>query len=103
MAAVSEHRAHSRAPAGSAQPRVPPSYIARPHLDELLDRGTRGPLTVVTAGAGWGKTLATASWAGSGSEVGPVAWVSLEASDNEPRRFWTCFVKAVRKATDMPP
>ena len=99
---MSDHRAHLRAPDGSARPRVPPSYIARSRLDELLDRGTRGPLTVVTAGAGWGKTLATASWAGSAATVGPVAWVSLEASDNEPRRFWTCFVAAVRKAVDVP-
>ena len=60
---MSDHRAPLRAPDGSAQPRVPPSYIARARLNELLDRGTRGPLTVVTAGAGWGKTLATASWA----------------------------------------
>ena len=77
-------------------PRLPPGYVPRPHLDALLDAGTRGPLTLVSAGAGWGKTLATAAWAAGPPRVGPVAWVSLDASDNQPRAFWSYVVGALR-------
>ncbi len=68
----------------------------------MLDRGTERPLTVISAGAGWGKTLATASWAAAEPAVGPVAWISLDPSDNEPRAFWTFFVRAVRHAVVVP-
>ena len=75
-----------------ARPRVPPAYVSRPRVDDMLDVGTRGPLTVVSAGAGWGKTLAAAHWAATDPQVGPVAWLSLDSSDNEPRQFWSYFV-----------
>src|SRR4051812_8861978 len=64
-------------PTKLSRPRVPPTYVPRPLVDVMLDAGTARPLTVVSAGAGWGKTLATAAWAGRGPAVGPVAWVSL--------------------------
>ena len=86
-----------------ARPRVPDSYIARPHVRRLLQAGTRGPLTVVSAGPGWGKTLAAAHWVDSEPGVGPVGWVSLDASDNEPRRFWSYFVAALRASRVVPP
>ncbi|TCO33407.1 LuxR family maltose regulon positive regulatory protein [Kribbella steppae] len=68
----------------------------------MLDDGTRKPLTVVSAGAGWGKTLATASWAASTPAVGPVAWLSLDESDNHPRSFWSYLVAAIRSAVEVP-
>ena len=57
-------------------------------------------MTVVCAGAGWGKTWATAAWAGS-SAPGPVAWVSLDSNDNEPRAFWSYVVAAIRRAAEV--
>ncbi len=86
-----------------ARPRVPPAYVSRPRVDDMLEVGTRGPLTVVTAGAGWGKTLAAAHWAATDPQVGPVAWLSLDGSDNEPRQFWAYFVAALRGACALPP
>lgn len=85
-----------------ARPRVPPSFVGRARVHEMLDRGTERPLTVISAGAGWGKTLATASWAAAEPAVGPVAWISLDPSDNEPRAFWAFFVRAVRHAVVVP-
>ncbi len=85
-----------------ARPRVPSTYVERPHIVDMLDDGARRPLTVVSAGAGWGKTLATAAWAASTSAVGPVAWLSLDESDNHPRSFWSYFVAAIRSAAEIP-
>ena len=111
MTAVKPGAARFRAPSAPAvdglatklaRPRVPPSFVARARVHELLDQGTERPLTVVSAGAGWGKTLATASWAAAEPAVGPVAWISLDPSDNEPRAFWTFFVRAVRQAVVLP-
>ncbi|GAA4359109.1 LuxR C-terminal-related transcriptional regulator [Angustibacter luteus] len=85
-----------------ALPRVPPSFVPRPQVSALLDAGTRGPLTVVSAGAGWGKTLTTAGWAAAGRPVGSVAWLSLDVMDNEPRTFWSYAVAALRGAVTPP-
>jgi LuxR family maltose regulon positive regulatory protein len=72
-------------------------------VSALLDAGTRGPVTIVSAGAGWGKTLATAAWAGGGPRVGPVAWVSLDSTDNQPRAFWSYAVGALRASGAVAP
>ena len=54
-------------------PRIPPSYVVRPRLHDQLQDGTERALTVVSAGAGWGKTLATAHWATTGTPPAPSA------------------------------
>jgi LuxR family transcriptional regulator, maltose regulon positive regulatory protein len=86
-----------------SRPRLPPGYLHRPQVDALLDAGTRGPLTLVSAGAGWGKTLGTAAWASGSPRVGPVGWVSLDARDNEPRAFWSYVVEALRSTALVAP
>jgi LuxR family maltose regulon positive regulatory protein len=47
----------------------------------------------VCAPAGFGKTATVAEWARQGSR--PVAWVSLDAADNDPVRFWRYVAAAV--------
>src|SRR5262249_4737334 len=61
-------------------------------LEEGLDRG----LVLVCAPAGYGKTVAVADWARRGGR--PVAWLSLDAGDNDPVRFWRYVVAAVGPA-----
>ena len=51
-------------------------------LDEGLARG----LVLVCAPAGYGKTVLLADWARRGTH--PVAWLSLDAGDNDPARVW---------------
>jgi LuxR family maltose regulon positive regulatory protein len=47
---------------------APPAWgTPRPRLVELVDRGVRGKLTVVSAPAGWGKSTLLAEWAASNS------------------------------------
>ncbi len=73
--------------------------VARPRLTELLDRGRRARLTLVSAPAGFGKTTLLSRWlAASGGEQRAVAWLSLEENDSQPARFWTYLVTAVQRA-----
>jgi LuxR family transcriptional regulator, maltose regulon positive regulatory protein len=67
-------------------PRPRPGFLARPRLLELLNEGTAGALTLVYAPAGFGKTSLLGDWARRGRR--PVAWLSLDAGDSDPARFW---------------
>ena len=62
-------------------------WVSRPRLETKLTAGVQGRLTVVTGPPGAGKTALLAGWA-RGRPEGSVAWVSLEAADNAPARFW---------------
>jgi len=68
--------------------------VRRPQLAERLTQGAVGPLTLVSAPAGFGKTTLLAQWlAESGM---PVAWLSLEAGDNEMVRFLSYLIAALQ-------
>src|SRR5690349_1065386 len=71
-----------------SRPRGPTAFVPRERLIHLLDAGSQRPVTLVNAGAGWGKTLLVSSWAEGGTAPGPVGWLSLDADDNSPRAFW---------------
>jgi LuxR family maltose regulon positive regulatory protein len=70
--------------------------VARPRLAERLDRRDQPALTLVSAGAGFGKTTLVAEWFADGPAT---AWLSLDRRDNDPARFWTYVVAAVETAT----
>ena len=53
-------------------------------------------LVLVCAPAGYGKTVLLADWARRGQQ--PVAWLSLDAGDNDPARFWRHVVAALERA-----
>jgi LuxR family maltose regulon positive regulatory protein len=71
-------------------------FVARPRLVELLEEGLARGLVLVCAPAGSGKTALLAGWARRGDW--PVAWLSLDAGDNDPARFWHHAVAALDKA-----
>ena len=70
-----------------------PDFLPRPRLAERLDEAIRRGLVLVCAPAGYGKTSLLASWARHCQQ--PVAWLSLDASDNDPARFWRHAVAAL--------
>ena len=64
--------------------------ISRPRLIAALDRRPGRKLTLISAPAGFGKTTLLAEWLGSPQPgARTVAWVSLDAADNDPILFWT--------------
>ena len=70
------------------------NLVRRPQLAERLTQGVMGPLTLVSAPAGFGKTTLLAQWlAESGM---PAAWLSLEPGDNEPVRFLSYLIAALQ-------
>jgi LuxR family maltose regulon positive regulatory protein len=65
-------------------PPVRRGYVPRPRLVERLVAGLRGPLTLLSAPAGYGKTTLLSEWrAGPGQDF-PAAWLSLDANDGDP-------------------
>jgi LuxR family transcriptional regulator, maltose regulon positive regulatory protein len=70
-----------------------PGFVARPRLAGMLDEGLARQLILVCAPAGFGKTALLADWARRGDR--PVAWLSLDAGDNDPARFWRHVVAAL--------
>jgi LuxR family transcriptional regulator, maltose regulon positive regulatory protein len=74
-------------------PRPRPGLVARPRLVEALGEGLARRLILVCAPAGFGKTALLADWARRGNR--PVAWLSLDAGDNDPARFWRHAVAAL--------
>jgi LuxR family maltose regulon positive regulatory protein len=77
-------------------PVVPGRLISRPRLSSLLAESLKYPLTLISASAGFGKTMGLSSWAQSlPASQALVAWVSLDEEDNEPRLFWTYVLSAL--------
>ncbi|MFC6022790.1 LuxR C-terminal-related transcriptional regulator [Plantactinospora solaniradicis] len=82
--------------------------LPRPRLFDLLDAGVAGPLTLVSASAGWGKTVLLSSWyrARGATENRTLAsadpprlgWLSLEPGDGGDR-LWSYLAAALGSAT----
>src|SRR5918999_609887 len=73
--------------------------IARPRLIERLNRGFDARLTLVSAPAGFGKTTLIAAWMAACSDAQrPVAWLSLDHTDNHALSFWTYVIAALQRA-----
>ncbi|MCA9922707.1 MAG: hypothetical protein KC421_10055, partial [Anaerolineales bacterium] len=68
-------------------PQTRPFLIPRPHLLKRLNEGWQQnhKLTLISAPAGFGKTTLASTWVRQREE--PVAWLSLDAGDQDLTRF----------------
>ena len=81
-------------------PKWRPGLVSRPRLIERLDQGIERKLTLVSAPAGFGKTMALAEWlAATPARDRPGAWVDSQAggfkqmhSDDRRRALGRCLV-----------
>ncbi|WP_444911608.1 HTH-type transcriptional regulator MalT [Microbulbifer sp. PAAF003] len=78
-------------------PDCPEHALSRPRLLSVLNQCHSDQLLLVTAPAGYGKTTLVTSWASQ--QGNPVAWYTLDASDNEPSQFCRYLVESVHRAT----
>ncbi|HKQ01357.1 MAG TPA: LuxR C-terminal-related transcriptional regulator [Actinomycetes bacterium] len=76
--------------------------VSRSRLLDLLQAGAQRLLTLVSAPAGAGKTTLLAFWSSSRRPPGPVAWLSLDAGDNHPARFWAYVLAALCQSDAVP-
>jgi LuxR family transcriptional regulator, maltose regulon positive regulatory protein len=68
--------------------------VLRPVLVDRLTAGTE-KLTLLAAPAGWGKTTMLAEWLAQDDHQ-RFAWLSVDRGDNDPARFWSYVVEALR-------
>ena len=69
-------------------PYLPPWVAPRPRLDDRLELGTSGLVTLVTGPAGSGKTLGVASWAARTQLPESPVWVNASGTGAEPDLLW---------------
>jgi LuxR family maltose regulon positive regulatory protein len=72
--------------------------VWRPRLIDAIDVGVRGTATVISAGAGWGKSTLAASWCSVRLPSGPIAWLTLNDAHNDPAVFWSDVILAMAAA-----
>ena len=77
------------------RPAVDENHIHRPSLLERLDQRHSRPLTLVSAPAGYGKSVLISCWLEHCSSPG--SWLSLDENDNDLHVFAAYFVAAVEK------
>ncbi|HXT37601.1 MAG TPA: LuxR C-terminal-related transcriptional regulator [Chloroflexota bacterium] len=71
--------------------------VRRPRLIERLSAGLRDPLTLIVAPAGFGKTTLLGDWrVAKGEGAWPIAWLALDAGDNDLARFLRYIVAALQ-------
>jgi len=75
-------------------PPVRPKLVSRPRLIERMSGEMHRKLTLISAPAGFGKTTLLSEWAARCGR--PVAWLSLDESDNDPARFLAYLISAVQ-------
>ena len=78
---------------------IPPprqAVVHRPRLIERLNEGLAAgrKLTLISAPAGFGKTTLLGEWIAGSAR--PVAWLSLDAGDNDPTGFLIYLVAALQ-------
>ena len=87
-------------PSPLVQTKHVPPRLRLEHLDrrDLRARLTEGKerLTLLNAPAGYGKTTLLAWWQQADARR-PFAWISLDESDRDPRRFWSYVSNAVSR------
>jgi LuxR family maltose regulon positive regulatory protein len=98
--ATSKKPAAAPAPAPLATklqpPPIRPRLVARPRLLALLSADPLPKVTLVDAPPGWGKTTLVTEWIASDLARRRFAWLALDREDNDPARFWTYVVEALR-------
>src|SRR5579864_6029420 len=75
-------------------PPLRPNVVSRTRLLERLNEGLQRKLTLVSAPAGFGKTTLVSSWVEGIDRR--VAWLSLDAGENDPILFLTYLVAALQ-------
>jgi LuxR family maltose regulon positive regulatory protein len=69
------------------------THLKRPQISRLLEKAVHSPLVTVTAGAGYGKTVAVYSFLQDYSSE--KIWIQISDFDNRSERFWENFTQSL--------
>ncbi len=83
-------------------PRLSLATLRRRRLIDLLEQAASHRVTVVSGPAGAGKTVACGLWASATPASRRVAWLTLDADDRDPARFWPYVQAALTRADIVP-
>jgi LuxR family transcriptional regulator, maltose regulon positive regulatory protein len=98
-ASLTRHGAAGRLLADKLRiPRPGVAVLARPRVTARIDAAVGCPVTVITGPAGAGKTVAAAQWAAARPASRRPAWVTIDARDADPARFWPYVTAALAGA-----
>jgi LuxR family maltose regulon positive regulatory protein len=74
----------------------PRERIGREALVDRLSDATGARLALIRAPAGWGKSTLLSQWRSAEQDRRGFAWVTLDASDSDPIRFWAYALESLR-------
>ena len=83
-------------------PRLSVAILRRGRLIDLIEKAAGHRVTVVSGPAGAGKTVACGSWASAPPASRRVAWLTLDAADRDPARFWAYVTAALTRGGVLP-
>jgi LuxR family maltose regulon positive regulatory protein len=75
-------------------PQIPSKFVYRPRLTGRINQGVQGPLTLLAAPAGFGKTHLLIEWAHQTRLH--IAWLTVDSDDNDLSRFFRYFIGALQ-------
>lgn len=84
------------------RPSSAPATVRRRRLDAVLDRTHDSALTLVSAGPGFGKTMAVSSWVDHRRATQAFAWLTVDPGDNSAQTFWSDVLAAIRCSGAIP-
>ncbi len=82
------------------QPHFP--VLRRRRITGLLDQAARNRVTLISGPAGAGKTVACATWASATAQSRRVAWLTVDAADQQSW-FWAYVCSALARLRAIPP
>ena len=77
------------------RPPLPEGTVVRPRLNDKLEKGLRCSLTLISAPAGYGKSILVSSWLESRDRL--YSWLSLDEDIKDIKTFLLYFIAAVRE------
>lgn len=78
------------------KPQLPSKIVKRTHLIEQMNRGSENRLTLISASAGFGKTILLCQWADNYNY--PIGWISIDEEHNDLMRFLLYILAAIQSA-----
>jgi LuxR family transcriptional regulator, maltose regulon positive regulatory protein len=79
-------------------PRLTLEVLRRRRVTGLIEAAVAHRVTMVSGPAGAGKTVACAAWAAARPAARQPAWLTVDAEDREPARFWSYVLAALVRA-----